>query len=113
MVRHRWSFGAGCGNETSSALASQLTALQRSHDGVAIANLAARGVDQIRAALHAREHLVVEEVLGSGCSGALIVTASQTGTISAVDLWKVRPSSSRRSPANDADRYNVGACRRA
>jgi pyruvate dehydrogenase complex dehydrogenase (E1) component len=41
-----------------------LTAFARPRDRVAITDLAARGVHEIRAALHLADQLVVEEVLG-------------------------------------------------
>ena len=49
-----------------AGIARELAALQRADDGVAVADLAARGVHEIGAALHHADQLVVEQVLGLG-----------------------------------------------
>src|SRR3984957_21222371 len=62
IVRHGWSFGAGCRNQTSR-VARELSAFERPHDRVTIADLAARGVHEIGPALHLGEKPVVKQVL--------------------------------------------------
>ena len=49
-----------------SGVARELSAFERPHDRVAIADLAARGVHEIGPALHLGEKPVVEQVLGLG-----------------------------------------------
>ena len=63
IVRHRWSFGAGCGNHTSPAYPASCpdAAHIRSRRG---RDLAARRVDDVGAALHAPDHRLVEQALG-------------------------------------------------
>lgn len=46
-----------------AGIAREPAGLQGTHDGIAFDELATCGVDEIRAALHQREHPVVEEVL--------------------------------------------------
>src|SRR5207247_11149428 len=52
-----------------SGIPGELAALQRPRDRVAVADLAPRGVDDIRAALHLGDQGVVEEVLGLRMEG--------------------------------------------
>src|SRR5262245_21751481 len=49
-----------------AGISRELTALQRTHDGVTVADLATRGVHDIAAALHHADQFVVEHVLGLG-----------------------------------------------
>ena len=49
-----------------AGVAGELAALARPHDRVAIADLAARGVHEVCAALHRADQLVVEQALGPG-----------------------------------------------
>src|SRR5262245_66590389 len=49
-----------------AGISRELTALQRTHDGVTVADLATRGVHDIAAALHHADQLVVEHVLVIG-----------------------------------------------
>src|SRR5271154_7626761 len=58
MVLRRW-----LGEPDVSGVAAKLAAFESADDGVAIADLAARGVHKIDAALHLGEELVVEEAL--------------------------------------------------
>ena len=58
--------GRGLRKPDVAGIARELAALQRAHDGVAVADLAARGVHDIAAALHHADQLVVEHVLGLG-----------------------------------------------
>src|SRR4029077_12397987 len=50
-------------------VAGQPPALACARDGVAIADLPARGVDQVGAPLHLADQLLVEQVLGLGVQG--------------------------------------------
>ena len=52
------------GEPDVAGIASQLAGLERACDPVAVADLPAGGVDDVGAALHLPDHLVVEEVLG-------------------------------------------------
>ena len=63
MVRQGWSFGGWLGEPHVAGVAGELAAFEGPDDRVAIADLAARGVHEIGAALHLGEQLVVEEVL--------------------------------------------------
>ena len=47
-----------------TGVAGELTAFQRGHDGVADDDLRAGGVDDVGAATHRRQQLLVEEVIG-------------------------------------------------
>ena len=94
IVRHGWSAGAGCGNHTSPAYPASWPALERAHDGVAVADLPARRVDEVRATLHpSRSAASSKRCSVSGWSGALIVTTSQTSTSDSTVSWNVTPSS--------------------
>jgi hypothetical protein len=64
IVRHGWSLGAGCGNQTSPRITGKLIAFEGADDGVTVADFAARSVHEISATLHFGEKLVVEEALG-------------------------------------------------
>ena len=83
VVRHRAPrviLRGGLGEPDVARVAGELAALERAHNGVAVADLAARRVHEVRAALHRADQLVVEQVLGLGWSGELIVTTSHTST---------------------------------
>ena len=64
IVRHGWSLRRRLREPHVARVSGELAALQRPHDGVAIADFAARGVHDVGAALHLGDELVVEEVLG-------------------------------------------------
>ena len=83
----------GCGNQTSPAYPASWPLSSARDDGVAVADLAARRVDEVGAALHLGDQLVVEQVLRLRMQRALIVTTSHTLTIDSTLAWKVRPSS--------------------
>jgi hypothetical protein len=49
-----------------AGVTGELAALERTHNRIAIGDLAAGGVDEIAAALHLADHLVDEEMLRLG-----------------------------------------------
>ena len=79
--------GSGLREPDVSGIACKLAAFQRPRDRIAVADLAAGGVDDVGAALHLGDERVVEEVLGLRWRGALIVTTSQTGTSDSASGW--------------------------
>jgi hypothetical protein len=69
VVRHaapRVIPGRRLGEPYVSGVSGELAAFQRPDDGVTVADLAAGGVDDVGAAPHGRDQLVVEQALGSG-----------------------------------------------
>src|SRR3979409_597192 len=46
-----------------TGIAGELSALERANDGIAIADLAARGVHEVGAALHLRDQCIVAQAL--------------------------------------------------
>ena len=81
IVRHGWSFGAGCGKPDITRVTCKLSALERTGYCIAVADLAARRIDDVRAAFHLADQRFVEHMLGLGVQRQLIVTTSQTFTI--------------------------------
>ena len=69
VMRHRPPgvvIGRRLGEPDIAGVPGELAALQRTHDGVAIADLPAGGVHEVRTPLHGGEQVVVEEPFGPG-----------------------------------------------
>ena len=88
MVRQGWSLRRRLREPDVARIAGELAAFERAHDGIAIADLAARRVHEIGAALHlADQQASLNRCSVSGWSGALIVTTSQTLTMTSTVGW--------------------------
>lgn len=74
MVGHgppRVVFRRGLREPDVAGVTGELPALQGPDDRVAVANLATRGVDDIRPTFHLGDELVVEQMLGLGMQRAV------------------------------------------
>ena len=77
-----------------AGIAGKLAALKRPGNRVAVADLAARRVDEIGAALHLRDHLFVEEIFGLRVQRRVDRDdVADTAPSDSTSWWKVTPSS--------------------
>ena len=93
IVRQGWSLRRRLRKPDVARVTGELPALERPHDGVAVADLAARRVDEVGAALHRADQRVVEQMLRLGVQRAVdrdhVADAHHRLDVG----WKVRPSS--------------------